>query len=47
MKDNAKDNARAQAITEWLKFLRDALRFGATQERAAQIADVLTYGEVR
>jgi len=31
--------------TEWLKFLHDALRFGATQERAIQIANVLVYGK--
>jgi len=38
---------RAEIITEWLEHLRNALRFGHTQERAVQVADVLTYGTVQ
>lgn len=38
---------RANLISEWLEHLRNALRFGNTHERAAQKADVLTFGTVQ
>jgi len=34
---------RAELLTEWLRFFHDAIRFGADNIRAGQIADVLTF----
>ena len=34
-------------LNEWLQLFHDAIRFGADNIRAGQIADVLVYGEVR
>jgi len=33
---------RAQEITEWLKYLHEAIRFGS--KRPAEVADILVYG---
>lgn len=38
---------RAELLSEWIRFFHEAIRFGADNIRAGQIADVLAFGEVQ
>jgi hypothetical protein len=39
--------ARAALLTEWLQVFHEAIRFGAGNIHAGQIADVLVFGSIQ